>query len=193
VWGLLHDEAVGLHGLHSYGIVHADLKCNNILITTDGRAQLIDFGLSCLSTCDGGAPLGAPRWKAPECLNGAGPTFASDVYSFGMCIIEARTGQLPWREHQLDIMVARNVKKGLLPAQPTLFSTQERELVRRMCRFNPQDRLQANEVVKVAGFFAQRDPYLGDQRIRETLAKWERDPLPSQTRRLSEREHGPAA
>jgi hypothetical protein len=181
IWGFLHDAAVGLQGLHSYGIVHADLKCNNILITTDGRAQLIDFGLSCLSTCDGGAPLGAPRWKAPECLNGAGPTFASDVYSFGMCIIEARTGQCPWGEHQLDIKVALNVKKGFLPAQPNTFSIVEWELVSRMCCFNPEDRLKVNEVVKVLGFFTQRDPYVDDPSIRETLAEWERNPLPVQT------------
>ncbi|RLN37304.1 hypothetical protein BBJ28_00019187 [Nothophytophthora sp. Chile5] len=39
--------------------------------------------------------LGAFRWKAPECLLGAQPTFASDIYSFGMCIIEALTGEFP--------------------------------------------------------------------------------------------------
>ncbi|POM69356.1 Protein kinase [Phytophthora palmivora] len=35
-------------------------------------------------------------WKAPECLTGSPPTFASDVYSFGMFIIEALSGMLPW-------------------------------------------------------------------------------------------------
>jgi len=179
VWGLLHDAAVGLQGLHSYGIVHADLKCDNILITTDGRAQLIDFGLSCLSTCDGGETSDAPRWKAPESLNGAGPTVASDVYSFGMCILQALTGDFPWASLD-DIVVVRYVKNGSLPRQPQTISIVEWELVRRMCCFNPDDRLQVDEVVKVLGFFAERDPYVNDQSIRETLFEWGRNSLPGQ-------------
>ncbi|KAG3232881.1 hypothetical protein PI124_g22043 [Phytophthora idaei] len=96
IWGYLHDAAVGLQGLHMHSVVHADLKCDNILIGADGRAKLIDFGLSCLQTRDGGPPRGALQLKAPECLQGAGPTFESDIYGFGMCIIQAFAGKCPW-------------------------------------------------------------------------------------------------
>ncbi|KAE9302488.1 hypothetical protein PF008_g22482 [Phytophthora fragariae] len=172
IWGLLHEAAVGLQGLHSFGIVHADLKCDNILVTSDKRAKLIDFGLSCLSTCDGGKPQGAPRWKAPECLEGGGPTFTSDVFSFAMCIIQAISGAYPWG-NLIDAGVMYQVKEGKLPKQPTAFSIVQWELIKRMCRFKPEERLELDFVIKVLGYFAKRAPYVNDQLVQETLASWE--------------------
>lgn len=75
-------------------IVHGNLKGNNILVCNDST-KLADFGLSIFAgraaptDCIGAR--GAFRWKAPEVLNGSVPTFESDVYSFGMCVIEAMT------------------------------------------------------------------------------------------------------
>ncbi|GMF12871.1 unnamed protein product [Phytophthora lilii] len=175
VWGYLHDAAVGLQGLHWHRVIHADLKCNNILISAGGPAKLIDFGLSCLETCDGGGAVGAYRWKAPECLNGEGPTFASDVFSFGMCVVQAISRRLPWPSISYDPVVKYNVTRGKLPKQPDCFSTLKWELVKRMCRFKPEERLDLDSVVKVLGFFANRSPYIDDQRIKQTLADWERE------------------
>ncbi|GMF42500.1 unnamed protein product [Phytophthora fragariaefolia] len=174
MWGFLQDAAIGLQGLHGYGIVHADLKCDNILVTTDGRAKLIDFGLSCLSTCDGGRCQGAQRWKAPECLEGQGPTFESDVFSFGMCIVQAISGVYPWGTVP-DGSVAFQVKQGKLPKQPASFTPLQWELVKRMCRFNPSDRLDLDFVVKVLGYFAKLAPYVNDESVRVTLTNWESD------------------
>ncbi|RLN91144.1 hypothetical protein BBJ28_00019546 [Nothophytophthora sp. Chile5] len=85
-WRFLRDAAEGLQHLHDHGIVHGDLKGNNILVS-DNIAKLADFGLSIIASReevpasgDEGA-LGAFRWKAPECLMGVRPTFASDIDS----------------------------------------------------------------------------------------------------------------
>lgn len=100
VWTKLHEAALGLSYLHSHGVVHGDLKCNNILIGSDGHAKLTDFGLSFMSDTTQmrhhQPVVGAVRWKAPEVLRGEGPTFASDIYSFGMCILEVVSGEIPW-------------------------------------------------------------------------------------------------
>ncbi|KAL3659255.1 hypothetical protein V7S43_015833 [Phytophthora oleae] len=172
IWQYLHDAAVGLQGLHWHKIVHADLKGNNILVTTDGRAKLIDFGLSCLQSVDGGAAMGALRWKAPECLNGQGPIFESDVFSLGMCIIEALAGKLPWGNKH-DSVVKADVKKGLLPSKPESFSPVQWELVLRMCCFKPQDRLRLDDVIKVLGVFAGRSPYINNDWLKYTIAQWQ--------------------
>lgn len=98
-WARLHEAAQGLRYLHSnLKVVHGDLKCNNILISADGKAKLADFGMSFVLDSSRVMldEVGAINWKAPEVIDGkTRGTFASDVYSFGMCIIEAVTGRVP--------------------------------------------------------------------------------------------------
>ncbi|RLN73286.1 hypothetical protein BBJ28_00011757 [Nothophytophthora sp. Chile5] len=159
-WRFLRDAAEGLQHLHDHGIVHGDLKGNNILVS-DNIAKLADFGLSIVvsrevsASGDEGA-LGAFRWKAPECLTGSRPTFASDIYSFGMCIIEVLTGKFPWGNSIPDEVVSHNVtQKKLIPARPQEFSDAEWDLVTRMCSFDPELRINAGAVVECADYFAK--------------------------------------
>jgi serine/threonine protein kinase len=144
----LYQAALGLTYLHERGIVHGDLKGNNILVSADNEAKLTDFGLSRfaqgvveenvnVSAC----AIGAYRWKAPECLSGLAPTFASDVYSFAMCIIEAVSGEYPWGSSIPDAVVKFYVKRGDLPARPPRFRDDEWETVTRMCCHDPNDRV----------------------------------------------------
>lgn len=148
IWGYLHDAAIGLQGLHLHGVVHADLKCDNILIIADGRAKLIDFGLSCVRTYDGGAAHGALHWKAPECIQGSGPTFESDIYGLGMCIIQAFSGHCPWGRSP-DNAVRVLLRNGGFPKKPVALNQVQWESVRRMCYQDPQARLKLDFVVRV--------------------------------------------
>ncbi|GMF26952.1 unnamed protein product [Phytophthora fragariaefolia] len=92
IWLKLYEAAFGVQYLHLRDIVHGDLKGNNIMIGSDMLAKITDFGLSFLvNDAKQPAIAGAWHWVAPECLmnHNAHPTFASDVYSLGMCIVEA--------------------------------------------------------------------------------------------------------
>ncbi|EGZ26679.1 hypothetical protein PHYSODRAFT_477362 [Phytophthora sojae] len=154
IWFCLWDAAKGLQHLHDHGIVHGDLKGNNILVCDEYRVKLADFGLSSNSNryvlgYDEGGNLGAIRWKAPECLAGSRPTASSDMYSFGMCIIEAMTGQFPWGTIP-DNVVKRNVlDKKTIPPRPRIFSESEWEMVERMCHSDPQRRITIGAVVSM--------------------------------------------
>ncbi|EGZ30248.1 hypothetical protein PHYSODRAFT_391381, partial [Phytophthora sojae] len=102
VWRLLHGAALGLQFLHEKKIVHGDLKCNQILVTEEKTAKLTDFGFSfALMESKPTTSTGAVRWKAPELLRSesCSLTFESDVYSFGMCVVEAVSGNVPWGTH----------------------------------------------------------------------------------------------
>ncbi|OWZ07998.1 TKL protein kinase [Phytophthora megakarya] len=136
LWGYLYDAAIGVQGLHLQNVVHGDLKCDNIMVTIDGRVKLIDFGLSCIQSWGGEYPRGAIQWKSPEWLAGDGPTFASDIYGLGMCIIQAITGSYPWGQ-MLDPVVRKLVSEGNLPKKRDFFRPREWELVERMCHNDP--------------------------------------------------------
>ncbi|OWY99572.1 Serine/threonine protein kinase [Phytophthora megakarya] len=90
----MHEAVLGLEYLHERGIVHGDLRCNNILIGGDGLAKLSNFSLC--SSMDKSNQFSTKivesiRWQSPEVMKGEQPSFASDVYSLGMCILEAMT------------------------------------------------------------------------------------------------------
>jgi serine/threonine protein kinase len=155
-WLLLWGAAQGLQHLHEHGIVHGDIKGNNIVAGLR-EVKLCDFGLSSLTsnlkdelTHGEVEALGAIRWKAPECLLGTHPTFASDIYSLGMCIIEAVTGQYPWGNSILDTVVKFKVtEERQLPPRPQNFRDAQWELVTRMCCFEAEKRMKVAAVVKV--------------------------------------------
>ncbi len=88
--------------LHAQGIVHLDLKPENIICCSDSSIKLIDFGLaSCrdlpdLLALDLKNPLGTPWYIAPEQLLGERSDPRCDIYAMGMLLYEMLTGQLPW-------------------------------------------------------------------------------------------------
>ena len=105
------DEVLRLYGeirsalacCHGHGIVHADLKAENVLLDTDGHAVLADFGIArvlnpelraglSLATATLPVNLGTPYALAPECVRGELATPASDVYAFGVLLFKLTTG-----------------------------------------------------------------------------------------------------
>ncbi|RLN76117.1 hypothetical protein BBO99_00007796 [Phytophthora kernoviae] len=153
IWGFLCEAAQGLQYLHERGIIHGDLKGNNILVGSDSQVKLTDFGLSVfvknLNWTENTGTIGAVRWKAPERLRkfDCGPSFASDIYSFGMCIIEAVTGTFPWCGTMDEELVVSEVTHGKLPPRPSSFNNEQWDLVTRMCSLDPTDRITISAVV----------------------------------------------
>jgi serine/threonine protein kinase len=150
MWYCLLNAALGLQYLHDSGIVHGDLKANNILVGTDNVVKLADFGLS-TSTRDGqdsgsGGALGAYRWKAPECLVGESATFTSDVFSFAMVMVEIMTGVIPWGGMD-DQVVKALVVRGDTLKKPAEIDDPEWQLIQRMCCRDPTKRVTIDAVV----------------------------------------------
>ncbi|KAF1325296.1 Serine/threonine protein kinase, partial [Globisporangium splendens] len=114
VWQKLHEAALGIKYVHERKTVLGSLSCANIWIGTNGVAKIVGFGAS--SNEAGGKKH--VRWAAPECLKGGPPTFKSDLFSFGMCIMEALTGAIPWGTKEVNDDVKRKMVNGHKPDYP---------------------------------------------------------------------------
>ncbi|MFN8530773.1 MAG: protein kinase [Anaerolineae bacterium] len=91
----------GIGFAHRAGLVHADVKPQNILVTKDDIVKVTDFGIAqALSDANPGEKQavvwGSPHYFAPEQARGERPTPASDVYSIGIVMFEMLTGRLPY-------------------------------------------------------------------------------------------------
>jgi serine/threonine protein kinase len=103
--------ASALDAAHAAGVLHRDLKSNNIMLTqADGNLQVrvMDFGLACYQDVHKAAEsqltsddiVGTPEYMSPEQLQGLNLTPAADIYAFGVVIFEMITGQLPFVGHR---------------------------------------------------------------------------------------------
>ena len=90
--------------LHDQGVVHRDLKPDNVMITPDGRVKLMDFGIASDDTLRKmtwsglSATMGTPDYMAPEQIKGRRGDARTDLYSLGVILYEMLTGKLPWSE-----------------------------------------------------------------------------------------------
>ncbi len=107
-----------LNYCHDLGIVHRDIKPDNILVTKAGKIQLMDFGASLLesapkiTTASLAAALGTPDYMSPEQVEGQRGDVRSDVYSLGAMMFELLTGQPPYHGDNALAVMAQHVQSS---------------------------------------------------------------------------------
>src|SRR6185503_2192890 len=111
---IIQEVATGLAHAHARGVVHRDVKPDNILLERgSGRALVTDFGIARVDTNVGdtgeGRIVGTPRYMSPEQASGGAVDARSDVYSLGVVAFFAATGRAPFEADSAAAMLAKHV------------------------------------------------------------------------------------
>lgn len=119
---LAQQICAGVGHAHRAGLVHCDLKPQNILITRAGQVKVADFGIA--RAVQGETPTaearesyvwGSPHYIAPERVAGQAPVPASDVYSIGVILYEMLTGVPPFHAEDVETLLRKHVNEAPLP------------------------------------------------------------------------------
>src|SRR5919197_6318649 len=107
--------ARGLGFAHEHGLVHRDVKPQNVILNGDGRAKVTDFGIARSRDIQGvtqtGMVLGTSNYVAPEQAQGGKVDRATDVYSLGVVLFELLTGEVPFPGESFVAVAMRHVNE----------------------------------------------------------------------------------
>jgi len=130
--------ARGLEYLHEHFVIHGALRGANILVDDDGHARICDYGLTSIIEPSEFTSIRTCRWAAPEIMSPAEdvqnantcnflPLFTkeSDIYAFGMTILEIFTENIPFSHMKNDSSLIFHVLNGGRPELPSFLLTQE--------------------------------------------------------------------
>ena len=102
---------------HQQGLIHRDVKPQNVLISTDGRARVTDFGIArtidAVGHTESGTILGTSHYIAPEQARGEHVDAQSDVYSFGVVLYELLAGDVPYAGENFVTVAMQHVNEPL--------------------------------------------------------------------------------
>jgi TolB-like protein/lipoprotein NlpI len=160
-YGLQLAEA--LAHAHDHGVVHRDLKSANVIITPEGRAKVLDFGLarrrpqaeiedvtrSKATLTEGGVIQGTPAYIAPEVLRGQPADARSDVWALGVVLYEMTTGARPFAG-RTGYELSATILHRAPPPLPDEVPAALRAVIERCLEKEPDKRYQLGSEVRVA-------------------------------------------
>lgn len=157
------DIARGMNYLHSQGILHRDLKSENILLGEDMSVKVSDFGISCLESQCGSRKgfTSTYRWMAPEMIKEKVHTRKVDVYSFGIVLWELLTALIPFQDMTPEQAAYAVAQKNARPPLPAACPVALSHLITQCWATNPDKRPQFMEIVSILGSYQQafeKDP-----------------------------------
>jgi serine/threonine protein kinase len=152
--GIARDAAAGAYHLHCENLIHRDLACRNILVTENWTGVISDFGLSRVlenqNKSHRTATMSAVRWAAPECLKDEKYSSKSDVWSFGMCLVEILTRGPPFPNlSYAEILRAVYTDRALPIELPVDADLILKDLVSSCCKQSPDDRIDFKDIYAI--------------------------------------------
>ena len=114
--------SIGLEAAHSHGIVHRDVKPQNIIISTDGKVKVTDFGIARAASSNtiSSNVMGSVHYSSPEQVRGGYSDEKSDIYSLGITLYEMVTGRVPFDGDTTVAIAIKHLQEEMVP--PSVYS-----------------------------------------------------------------------
>ena len=118
---LLRQLCDGIQAVHEAGVVHRDVKPSNVLMTREGDVKVCDFGLAFTEgvgltrITQTGMGMGTPEYMAPEQIEGRRVDSRADIYSLGVLMYEAFTGELPFVGENAMAVIMQHLNRAPFP------------------------------------------------------------------------------
>lgn len=109
--------SMGLEAAHSHGIVHRDVKPQNIIISTDGKVKVTDFGIARAASSNtiSSNVMGSVHYSSPEQVRGGYSDEKSDIYSLGITLYEMVTGKVPFDGDTTVAIAIKHLQEEMVP------------------------------------------------------------------------------
>lgn len=109
--------SMGLEAAHNRNIVHRDIKPQNIIISTDGKVKVTDFGIARVATSNtiSTNAMGSVHYSSPEQVRGGYSDFKSDIYSLGITMYEMVTGRVPFDGDTTVAIAIKHLQDEMAP------------------------------------------------------------------------------
>ncbi|KMZ75195.1 Serine/threonine-protein kinase HT1 [Zostera marina] len=146
------DISRGMKHIHSLGVIHRDLKSDNLLLNDEMRVKIGDFGTSCIANeCRGNKckMAGTYRWMAPEMFKEKVYTKKVDIYSFGIVLWELTTALIPFQGMTPIQAAYAACEKDMRPKLATNCSPAINKLIENCWAANPAKRLAFTDIVSI--------------------------------------------
>jgi eukaryotic-like serine/threonine-protein kinase len=151
---------------HRKGVVHRDLKPQNVIVDDEAKAHVTDFGIARAGVSEitqTGSVMGTPHYLSPEQAQGLDVTAVSDLYSIGVILYEALTGRVPFEADSAVAVAMKQVSQT--PQRPSsinhLVSPALDAVVMRALEKEPGERFQSADAFIAALDAAMKDPGAG--------------------------------
>ena len=179
---LAREVARGLATAHERGLIHRDLKPDNVIVGPDLRPRILDFGLALtLEEAASGGPdfEGTPLYASPEQVQGRPLTAASDVFSFGSLMFKVLTGRTPFAGDTIP-QVLESIATTAPPflREVAVGVPEDLQAICLAClAWNPADRPSASEIALELGRFLMGEPVrlrpkLYDDLLRRSVSEY---------------------
>ena len=159
---LLKEEAVdimkqlvsAISEAHKRGIIHRDIKPQNVIVKADGTIKVLDFGIALakgsMQLTQANNVMGSVHYLAPELARGESASVQSDIYALGIVLFEMLTGDVPFKADsavQVALMHMRNEMPSVRVFNPTLPQSVENIVIRATAKDRTQRYASCNEML----------------------------------------------
>lgn len=151
---IIYQLSDALMHAHEHGIIHRDIKPQNVMMQYDGSIKLLDFGIATINDAPNitqkDMVVGSVHYMAPEVLKGKGASPKSDIYALGITFFELLTGKQPFTDSSPVNIAMKQIEEPFPSVRKirTDVSVKIEKVINKACKKNPDHRYQTMKALK---------------------------------------------